>query len=74
VAMMEVVVYLDGDKVKRKRIGRGWTQRKLAAEAGMSQSTIVLLERRGKVEAFHPSTVSKLSDALGVEPDELLGD
>jgi transcriptional regulator with XRE-family HTH domain len=47
-------------------------QRDLAERAGMSQSTIVLLERRGRNERFHPSTVRKLSEGLGVEPAELL--
>jgi hypothetical protein len=40
----------------------------------MSQSTIVLLERRGRSERFHPSTVRKLSRALGVDAAELLED
>ncbi len=40
----------------------------------MSPSTIVLLEKRGKNEGFHPSTVRKLAGALGVEPDDLLRD
>jgi transcriptional regulator with XRE-family HTH domain len=45
-----------------------------ADKAGMSQSTIVLLERRGRSERFHPSTVRKLSGALGVDAAELLED
>jgi transcriptional regulator with XRE-family HTH domain len=72
--MMEGVVYLDGERLRRLRLERGLSQRELADKAGMSQSTIVLLERRGRSERFHPSTVRKLSGALGVDAAELLKD
>ena len=72
--MMERVVYLDGERLRRLRLERGLSQRELADSAGMSQSTIVLLERRGRSERFHPSTVRKLSRALGVDASELLED
>jgi len=72
--MMESVVYLDGEKLRRLRLERGLSQRELADKAAMSQSTIVLLERRGRSERFHPSTVRKLSGALGVDAAELLKD
>ena len=72
--MMKLLTYLDGNKLKRLRVGRGLTQRELASRADMSPSTIVLLEKRGKNGSFHPSTVRKLAGALGVEPDDLLGD
>ena len=72
--MMESVVYLDGERLRRLSLERGLTQRELADKAGMSQSTIVLLERRGRSERFHPSSVRKLSGALGVEAAELLED
>jgi transcriptional regulator with XRE-family HTH domain len=72
--MMESVVYLDGERLRRLRLERGLSQRELADKARMSQSTIVLLERRGRSERFHPSTVRKLSGALGVDSAELLED
>ena len=72
--MMESVVYLDGERLRRLRLERGLSQRELAGKAGMSQSTIVLLERRGRSERFHPSTVRKLSGALGIDAAELLED
>jgi DNA-binding Xre family transcriptional regulator len=72
--MMELMTYLDGSKLKRLRIGRGFSQRELAQEAQMSPSTIVLLEKKTHNEGFHPSTVRKLSEALGVDPDDLLKD
>jgi transcriptional regulator with XRE-family HTH domain len=70
--MMEAVIYLDGDRLKLLRLSRGWSQRQLADKAEMSQSTIVLLEKRGKNERFHPSTVRKLAEALEVDPAELI--
>ena len=72
--MMESVVYLDGERLRRLRLERGLSQRELADKAGMSQSTIVLLERRGRSDRFHPSTVRKLSGALGISTAELLED
>jgi transcriptional regulator with XRE-family HTH domain len=72
--MMEGVVYLDGERLRRLRLERGLSQRELADKAGMSQSTIVLLERRGRSDRFHPSTVRKLSGALGVDAAEFLKD
>jgi len=72
--MMESVVYLDGERLRRLRLERGLSQRELADKAGMSQSTIVLLERRGRSDRFHPSTVRKLSGALGISAAELLED
>ena len=72
--MMESVVYLHGERLRRLRLERGLSQRELADKAGMSQSTIVLLERRGRSDRFHPSTVRKLSGALGVNAAELLED
>ena len=72
--MIEGVVYLDGERLRRLRLERGLSQRDLAGKSGMSQSTIVLLERRGRSERFHPSTVRKLSGALGIDASELLED
>jgi DNA-binding XRE family transcriptional regulator len=72
--MMELMTYLDGSKLKRLRIGHGFSQRELAQKAQMSPSTIVLLEKKPRNEGFHPSTVRKLSEALGVDPNDLLED
>jgi len=46
------------------------SQRKLAAAAGMSQRAIVDLEANRREP--HPSTLGKLSEALDVDPIELL--
>ena len=72
--MMGLMTYLDGSKLKRLRIGCGFSQRELAQKAQMSPSTIVLLEKKTRNEGFHPSTVRKLSEVLGVRPDDLLKD
>ena len=67
-------MYLDGDKLKRMRVLKGWSQRKLSAESGVSQNTIVLMEKQGRVEGFRPATLHKLATALGEDPAELLQD
>src|SRR5215208_3322658 len=71
-ARMLATVYLDGKKLKRIRTLKGKTQRALSSEAGVSTSTIWLLERREKNENFHPPTLTKLARALGVEPTDLV--
>jgi len=50
--MMGLMTYLDGSKLKRLRIGRGFSQRELAQKAQMSPSTIVLLEKKTRNEGF----------------------
>jgi transcriptional regulator with XRE-family HTH domain len=72
--MIGPVTYLDGNKLKRARVRQGLTQRELTSRSRVAQSTIVALERRGRNESFHPSTLRKLSDALGIPPDDLLED
>lgn len=69
---MLVTVYLDGKKLKRIRTLQGKTQRALSQESGVSTSTIWLLETREKNERFHPPTLAKLAQGLGVEPTELV--
>lgn len=59
-------------KLRALRLQRALSQRDLALRAGVSQVTIVRLER-GEAEA-RPSTVRKLAAALGVDPRELVGD
>lgn len=72
--MMTRIVYLDGRKLKRLRVINGFTQRALANAAGVSPSTINLLEQRQRNERFHPPTLVKLAEALSVDPTELLGE
>ena len=51
---------------------KGWSQEKLAQEAGISYNTLIKIERGGianpKIE-----TVIKLAEALNISVDELAG-
>ena len=67
-------VHLSGQRIKRLRILKGLSQRELGERAGMSQSTVVLLERQDRIERFHPATFTKLAKGLEVKPEELLED
>jgi transcriptional regulator with XRE-family HTH domain len=48
------------------------TQRELADKANLSEATVVRLERQ-QAEA-RPRTIRALAKALGVEPQDLMGD
>lgn len=65
----ERFVHLRGLKSVRQR--KGFSLHELAAESGVEQSMISKLEneRRGA----QGRTLRKLAEALGVEPDELVG-
>jgi transcriptional regulator with XRE-family HTH domain len=55
--------------LQRKRLLNGWSQKHLAALAGVDTSTVGRVERG---ENQSPKTVKRLADALGVEMDELV--
>jgi transcriptional regulator with XRE-family HTH domain len=57
-------------KIRLARMIRGWSQRDLAREIGMSPGTITNLEKRGTVK---PSTLKKISEALGIPMQQLIG-
>jgi len=50
------------------------TQRQLAVRAGISQTTVVTIERQKRLSRFHPATLTRLAAALEVDPEELLED
>ena len=57
------------EKLWKLRVNRGLTQRQLAREAGISNSTLSKIEHgRGAM----PPTLKKLADVLSVEPVDLL--
>jgi transcriptional regulator with XRE-family HTH domain len=58
-----------GERVRRLRGERGWTQEELAWEAGVSQAQISLLER-GTSEP-RGSTLESLADVLDTTMDAL---
>ena len=68
---MPVVVYI-GERLKKARTRKLWTQEQLAENAGVSPSTVVNIERDQAEPHF--STIRKLSKALDVDPLELLGE
>jgi len=51
---------------------KGWSQEKLAQEAGISYNTLIKIERGG-IENPKIETVIKLAKALSVSIDELVG-
>ena len=68
---MQAVAHI-GERLKDLRLKRAMSQRKLAEAAGVTQRAIVDLESNKREP--HPSTLGKLSEALDVDPRELLGD
>ena len=67
----------DWDTVARaivvNRTLRAWKQKDLADRSGVALSTIGELEQNKDQRSRHPSTLSKLSEAFGREPDYLAG-
>jgi transcriptional regulator with XRE-family HTH domain len=62
--------YLKNLKILRKR--KGWTQEKLAQQAGISFHTLIKVER-GYIKNPKLETLIKLAKALGVSLDKLVG-
>lgn len=56
----------------RIRKEKGWTQEKLAQEAGISYNTLIKIERNG-IENPKIETVIKLAKALNTSIDRLVG-
>ncbi len=61
-----------GRRLKRQRTLKALTQAQLADRAGVTTATVARIER-DEIEPRMP-TLRKLSDALEVEPAELVGD
>ncbi len=59
-----------GEVIRFYRGQREMTQEQLASRAGMAATSIVRLEN-GEVERPRISTLTKLADALGIDPKEL---
>ena len=64
------IMYLKNLVTLRKQ--KGWSQERLAQEAGISYNTLIKLERSG-IKNPKIETVIKLADALEVSLDELVG-
>lgn len=62
-----------GELIKRERLARGMTQEELAEKVGVKKSAVAKWEN-GRVSEIKRSNLKKLSEALGVNPNILLGD
>ena len=62
---------MDLKNLKKLRIGKGWSQEKLAREAGISYNTLIKIER-GVIKNPKIDTIIKIANALGVSIDELI--
>jgi transcriptional regulator with XRE-family HTH domain len=60
-----------GRRIRQERERQGWSQLRLAVEAGLIPNTIWRLER-GKGEDPRLSTLRSIADALGVKLTDLL--
>jgi transcriptional regulator with XRE-family HTH domain len=66
----QVLMEVDGEKLRRLRKRRVWLIGDLAEHSGVHRNVISKLENgRG---GAHPETIRKLADALGVDPAELV--
>lgn len=59
-------------RLKEWRLRRALAQRDLSAASGVGASTINRIERG--LQLARPSTTRRLADALGVRPDDLMGE
>ncbi len=60
---------VDVDKLQELRINQGFSQRRLAELAGVSNTSVWKIEQGG---GANPATLKKLADVLRVPPVELL--
>jgi transcriptional regulator with XRE-family HTH domain len=60
---------VDVDRLQELRINQGFSQRRLAELAGVSNTSVWKIEQGG---GANPATLKKLADVLGVPPVELL--
>lgn len=61
-----------GERIRRLRKEKGWTQTDLGNRIGVQNSAIAKYEN-GRVPNLKRSTIKALADALGVNPSYLLG-
>lgn len=60
---------VDVDKLRELRIDAGLSQRRLAEEANISNTSVWKIERGG---GANPATLKKIADVLGVRASELI--
>lgn len=64
--MATIVVVKIGEKVRRERVKRFWTQERLSTEAGITQKALSQIES-DKVEPRF-STIIRIAKALDIQP------
>ena len=62
-----------GDLIKTERLRKGMTQDELAEKVGVKKSAVAKWEN-GRVSEIKRSNLKNLADALGLNPNTLLGD
>lgn len=62
-----------GALIKQARTEKGYTQEELAEKVGVKKSAVAKWEN-GRVSEIKRSNLKKLSEALGLNPNRLLGD
>ena len=62
-----------GAIIKAERIKKGMTQEDLAEKVGVKKSAVAKWEN-GRVSEIKRSNLKMLSEALGIDPNQLLGD
>ena len=70
--MSTIAVVKIGEAIRRERIKRFWPQERFASEAGITQNHLSLIEADKLDPPF--STILKLAEALGIEPNDLRAD
>lgn len=62
-----------GALIKQARMAKGMTQEELAEKVGVKKSAVAKWEN-GRVSEIKRSNLKNLADALGLNPNQLLGD
>ena len=62
-----------GFLIKKTRTEKGMTQEELAEKVGVKKSAVAKWEN-GRVSEIKRSNIKNLADALGLNPNQLLGD
>lgn len=62
-----------GDLIRKTRLEKGMTQEELAEKVGVKKSAVAKWEN-GRVSEIKRSNLHRLSEALNLNPNQLLGD
>ena len=63
---------MNGARLAQLRLAKGWSQQRLATEAGIHVMTVSAMEREAKEPLLN--TVEAVARALGITVDDLLGE